>query len=55
MSGLYNSIRPMLPENALLAGVVASLALVAGAVFVNVVQQLVCHFYTLYYALLVRC
>jgi hypothetical protein len=41
MSGIYSSIRPLLPDNALLAGLVASIAVVAAAVFINVVQQLV--------------
>lgn len=41
MSGIYNAIRPLLPQSSLLAGVVALIGFIAGSVIVNVVLQLV--------------
>lgn len=41
MSGIYNAIRPLLPQSSLLAGVVALVAFIAGSVIVNVILQLV--------------
>lgn len=40
MSGLYNALRPLLPDNAFLAGTVAFFALIAGVAIANIAQQL---------------